>query len=295
MQKNAIKIAVSQYEIEQLPSWQAYEDKIVRLVEQVKNENADLLIFGEYAGLELASWYLKSLEEQFNYIQSILMEHQALYSSLAKEYNLYIQPGTLPVKGEDGFYRNRAYLFSPQGPIAYQDKIFLTPFELQTQLFRPGDTLQVFKTPIGNLGITICYDSEFPSLTHQLIRSDVHLLLVPCCTEKMTGLIRTAIASQARAIENQCYVAQSCLIGKASWCDLIDINTGQSSIYCPADSGFPETGICAQTQLNTPMLIYADLSWEKLEYVRNHGEMRNFHDSQKDIQPILKSIRMTAL
>lgn len=283
-----LTITVAQYEIEKLSSWQAYEDKIVCLVEKAKENNSQLLAMSEYAGLELAGWSTKNrLLDQFEHIQTSLQAYEQLFSSLAKEQQLYIQPGTLPVKEQDGYYRNRAYLFSPNGKIAFQDKIYLTPFELQTTYIRPGKTLTLFETQLGKLGIAICYDCEFPSLVTQLTQAGANLILVPTCTEKISGLTRVSVCSQARAIENQCYVAQSCLVGKADWCDFIDINAGQSGIYCPADLHFPEGGILSQAQLNTPMLIHADLSWEKLEQVRHSGEMRNFYDMQQNQQPLL--------
>lgn len=284
-----MNITVAQYEIERLPSWGAYEDKIVRLVEKAKDEDTTLLALSEYAGLELAGWTDTNLHHQFEFIQTQLQQYQQLYSSLAQQYRLYIQPGTLPVKEQDG-YRNRAYLFAPNGMMSFQDKIHLTPFEKQTKLITPGTELSVFSTEFAKIGITTCYDSEFPLLAHYLCQAGAELILVPSCTEKISGLTRVAISSQARAIENQCYVAQSCLIGKASWCDFIDINIGQSGVYCPADTGFPENGILAQAQLNTPMLINAELTWEKLHYVRENGEMRNYHDMRNNICSHIKTI-----
>lgn len=282
-----IKISVSQYEIEKLPQWQSYEDKTVRLVEEAKLNQSHLLVLGEYAGLELSSWINEKLEKQLEYIQSILDKYKQLYTSLAQQEEIYIQPGSIPVKEKDGYYRNRAFLFAPDGGIDYQDKIYLAPFEHNRGL-RPGSELRIFDTHFGKVGIAISYDSEFPLLAKRLVTAGVNLILVPSCTEKISGLTRVKISSRARAIENQCYVAQSCLIGKASWSEFIDINIGQSGIYCPADIGFPEDGILAHAQLNTPMLIHADLSWEKLSYVREHGEMLNFRDMQEDLNPELK-------
>lgn len=285
-------ITAIQYEIERLPGWGAYEDKIVRLVDKAKETtDTQLILLSEYSGLELAGWTTNTdLTQQFEFIQTHLNDYQQLYTSLAKQYNVFIQPGTLPVKERDGLYRNRAYFFAPNGSIGFQDKIQLTPFEKQTTLITAGTELALFTTPFAKIGIIICYDSEFPSLAQHLCQAGAELLLVPSCTEKMSGLTRVAIASQARAIENQCFVAQSCLVGKASWCDFIDINTGQSGIYTPADAGFPEDGILAQAQLNTPMDIHAELHWEQLKLVRNNGEMRNFTDTRTDLSTILKTI-----
>lgn len=287
-----VKIAVAQYEVEPLPSWQAYEDKMIRLVEQAKERGADLLTLGEYAGLELLAWSkINTIALQFDHLQTLLKDYQQLFLSLAKQYQLYLQPGSLPVKQKNGRYRNRAFLFAPSGKVEHQDKLFLAPFEWQTGCIEVGTELKIFDTALGKVGIMICYDSEFPALTQSLTQQGVKLIIVPSCTEKISGLTRVSVCSRARAIENQCYVAQSSLIGKANWCDFIDINSGESGIYSPADSGFPENGILAQAPLNTPMLIEAELAWDKLVAVRERGEMRNFIDSQKEFSPLLQSIR----
>lgn len=284
-------IVVSQYEIQQLPSFEAYEDKIVRLVESAKESNAKILLLGEYAGLELASWSNNSnLSAQFEFIQKQLPAYQQLFLSLANEHDIYIQPGTLPVLEKDGYYRNRAFLFSPSGEVAYQDKIFLSRFELQSAHFQPANSLNVFVTSIGTFGINISYDNEFPFLAQQLTTNGAGLILIPSCTERISGLTRVAVTARARAIENQCYVAHSCLIGKASWSNLIDISVGQSGIYCPADINFYEDGIIAQTQLNTPMCIATELDFSKLNEVHERGEMQNFSDMQADMDAFLDSI-----
>lgn len=287
-----MKITVAQYQIEQLPSWQTYEDKMVRLIEEAKEADSNLLALSEMAGLELASWIGNdNLKHQLEHIHSTLDQYKQLFISLADQFQMYIQPGTIPVKESDGYFRNRAFLFTPDGKIAFQDKIYLTPFERNMKLFRPGDKLNVFETKHGKIGIATSYDAEFPLISRRLALQGVTLILVPSCTEKFSGLIRVATSARARALENQCFVAQSCLIGKASWCDFIDINTGQSGIYCPPDIGFPENGVLAQAQLNTPMLIHAELSANKLTHVRQHGEMTNFLDMQNnDVKTILDAV-----
>lgn len=278
-----MRIAIVQYEIEALPQWNSYENKIVRFIEEAKQNKAELVTFGEYAGLEAASWMQ---HEQFDYLQSLLSAYQQLFTTLATRHQIYIQPGTIPVKESDGFYRNRAYFFSPDGKMAYQDKIFLTPFEKATGLIKPGTGLNLFSTSIGKIGIVTCYDCEFPPLAQQLVTAGATLLLSPCCTERITGLTRVSICARARAIENQCYVAQASLIGKGSWSDFIDICTGQSGIYTPADTGFPENGILALAALNTPMFIYADLQTEKLLQTRHKGETLNHHDHHEASYPL---------
>jgi predicted amidohydrolase len=283
-----IKVAVMQYKIEQLGQWEAWEDKTVRLVEQAKAENANFLALSEYAGLELAGWTEPDLIKQFDYIHSLHDRYLELLRTLATKYQIFIQPGTIPVRVGKNLYRNRAYVFSPAGKIAHQDKIFLTPFEKSTQLLQADNKLNIIDAGFAKIAILTCYDCEFPALAKPLTSAGVKLIFVPSCTEKISGLTRVSICSRARAIENQCYVAQSALIGTSSWCDYVDINTGQSGIYSPADKDFPEDGILALADLNRQMMISADLNFEKLDYVREEGEMRNFIDSRVDISTTIE-------
>ena len=76
--QDKIKIAVAQYEIEQLTSWQAYEDKMVRLVEQAKDTDANLLMLSEHAGLEIVSWNPTDLAHQFASIQTNLPKYKQI-------------------------------------------------------------------------------------------------------------------------------------------------------------------------------------------------------------------------
>lgn len=290
MKNDKVNVAIAQYEVQQLPSWQAYENKIVQLIEDAKKSDADVLVLGEYAGLELASFTPGTLQQQFEKVQSFVPDYLDLFTSLANKYQIVIQPGTIPILEKDGTYRNRAYLFSPNSKTSYQDKLFLTVSEKETGLFKPGNELRVFEMDFGLMGINICYDVEFPAIANQLVQAGVLLILVPSCTEKISGLTRVSIACRARAIENQCYVAQSCLIGKASWCDFIDMNTGQSALFSPPDIGFPEDGILSEAQINIPMTVQAELSFAKLTHVRLQGEVQNFSDMKQDMKPLFKNI-----
>ena len=277
-----VKIATAQYDIGFLNSWAEYETKIKRWVEAAAGQGARILLFPEYASMELASLFgqevYSSLSKQLAAMQTVHGDYLELFKSLAIKHRCYIQSGSFPVETESKKYRNRAYLFFPDDPSDYQDKLIMTRFENEQWLISPGNELKTFDTEFGRIGINICYDSEFPLLARKQVEMGANLILVPSCTDTLAGYHRVKIGCQARALENQCYVAQACLVGEAPWSEAVDVNIGASAIYTPVDRGFPDNGILAVGELNKVQWVMAEISLPSCEQVRQQGQVFNFRD-----------------
>jgi len=278
----SVNIAAAQYNISFLATWQDYCDKAALWVEEAAQQDANILVFPEYASMELASLFeeeiYSSLSKQLEAMQSLHDDYVALYQSLAVQYQCYIQAGTFPVRIESGAYRNRAYLFMPDGRVDYQDKLMMTRFENEQWLIESGTDIKTFDTEYGKIGINICYDSEFPLLARQQVEAGCVLILVPTCTDTVAGYHRVKIGCQARALENQCYVVQSSLVGEAPWSQAVDVNIGSSAIYTPVDRGFPDDGILAIGKLNAVQWVIAEICLEDVETVRQQGQVFNYRD-----------------
>lgn len=276
------KIATAQYDIGFFWQWSEYQDKIVQWVQEARRQGAEILVFPEYAAMELTSLFGKEvyscLSAQLHEIQSLQQKFIDIFQALAKEQGCVIQPGTFPVQLENGDFRNRAFLFLPDGRIEYQDKLQMTRFENEQWLIKSGTELKCFDTDFGKLAISICYDSEFPLLAHQQVRAGADLILVPSCTDALAGYYRVRIGCQARALENQCYVVQSSLVGEAPWSEAVDVNVGAAAVYTPVDRGFPHDGVLAIGELNEPQWVYADLSFAEIARVRQQGQVFNYRD-----------------
>jgi predicted amidohydrolase len=277
-----IKIATAQYDISFLESWQQYQIKAEHWVADAVEQDAKILLFPEYASMELASLFGKeiysSLSKQLAAMQSLHDDYLDLYRTLAQKYQAIIQSGTFPVKLEDGAYRNRAYLFMPDGGVDYQDKLMMTRFENEQWLIQKGETLRYFDTEYGRIAINICYDSEFPMLARKQVEAGANLILVPSCTDTLAGYHRVKIGCQARALENQCYVVQSPLVGNAPWSEAVDVNIGAAAIYTPVDRGFPDNGILAIGELNAVQWVFAEISLSACGTVREQGQVFNYRD-----------------
>ncbi|MDD1615246.1 MAG: nitrilase (nthA-like) [Methylococcaceae bacterium NSP1-2] len=277
-----VKIATAQYNINFLETWQNYQEKVALWVEEAAQQDAKILLFPEYASMELASLFeeavYSSLSKQLEAMQTLHDDYVVLYQSLATQYQCYIQAGTFPVRIESGAYRNRAYLFMPDGGVDYQDKLIMTRFENEQWLIESGTEIKTFDTEYGKIAINVCYDSEFPLLARTQVEAGCVLILVPTCTDTVAGYNRVKIGCQARALENQCYVVQSSLVGDAVWSEAVDVNVGAAAIYTPVDRGFPDNGILAIGSFNAVQWVIAEICLDDIETVRQQGQVFNYRD-----------------
>lgn len=276
-------IAAAQYPIEQLSDWQAYEQKTTHWIEEAADYGAHMVLLPEYASMELTSLFSetiqRSLPQQLRAMQKLYTDFQTFFQSLAKRFRIYIVAGSYPVEIELNKFNNRATLFYPTGQQAYQDKLIMTRFECEQWHISPTQQLNSFSTDLCKFSINICYDCEFPLFFHhQVMTSDVKMLLVPSCTDSLSGYHRVRIAAQARALENQCYVVQAVTVGQADWSIALNENVGAAAIYAPADPMISETGILAIGKLNHPQWVYASLDFEKITEVRRRGQTLNYQD-----------------
>ncbi|MCF6282235.1 MAG: carbon-nitrogen hydrolase family protein [Candidatus Polarisedimenticolaceae bacterium] len=286
-----IRIAAAQYEMGGFENWAGYEAKLTRWVAEAAGEGAHLLLFPECAAMELLALTPQgrqlALSEQSHAMQVYLDRFIHLHRHLAQQYQLHLLAATLPVEVTQGVFRNRAHLFTPDGSMAFQDKLIMTRFEREQWGLQPGDQLKVFNTALGCIGINICYDVEFPLLTRRQREAGADIILAPSWTDTLAGYHRVKIGSQARALENQCYVAQVPMVG-AGWFDGARACVGRAGVYLPADIGAPDDGILAIGEMNQPAWLYADLSLQQLRSVQRHGLVSNLLDWPSQVRPELE-------
>ncbi|TAN52452.1 MAG: amidohydrolase [Methylococcaceae bacterium] len=276
------RLATAQYDISFLGDWANYENKISRWVGAAADNGAKLLLFPEYFSMELASLFLQeiygSLDRQLDAMQSVFADFHRLFQTQAQQHQVHIVAGSYPVRQNDGSYRNRAYLFYPDGRSDFQEKLQMTRFENEQWSIKAGDSLKVFDTAWGRIGINVCYDSEFPMLARRQVEAGADLILVPSCTDTLAGYWRVRIGCQARALENQCYVVQSPTVGNAPWSEAVDVNIGAAAVYTPVDRGFPDDGVLVIGELNQSQWVYADIDLANIATVRREGQVFNYRD-----------------
>jgi len=279
-----MKIATAAYPLDVLTSWAQYEDKLAHWVAEAAVQGAELLVFPEYAAMELATLdgpeVAADLERSLFSVSDKLEEADRLHVKLAAEYNVHIVAGSGPAATESRPV-NRARLITPTGQVEVQDKQIMTRFEREEWGVIGGNALQVFETAIGKIGILICYDSEFPLLGRAL--SDCDVICVPSVTETLAGYWRVRIGSMARALENQCITAMSSVVGAADWSEALGQSFGAGGIFCPPDRGFPPTGILGLREVNAPGWTIAEADLAQVAEVRADGIVLNRRDWQDQI------------
>lgn len=281
-----IKLAACQYAIELIETWEDYARHLAGLVEAAAGRGAELLLLPEYAGLALAGQLdgaaRSDLQGSIAGIQPLIPRWLALCEELAHGHGIVFQPGTVPMRDPDGQYRNRAFLFGPDGPAGHQDKQIMTRFEREQWRIAAGtDGLRAFETPVGKLGILTCYDNEFPMLGRRLAELGVDLVLAPSCTDTLAGSYRVRIGAQARALENQYAVLSSPTAGTVPWSPALDENHGRAALYVPPDYGMPPSGIVAESAAETveeTSWLHVDIDLADVARLRSEGQVATRRD-----------------
>ena len=134
--------------------------------------------------------------------------------ALAAELKIWLLIGSALVKRADGGAANRSILVAPDGHIAATyDKMHMFDVDLPTgekaresEAYTPGETAVIAATPLGKLGLTICYDVRFPYLYRALAKGGAEIMTVPACFTRPTGEAHWEILLRARAIETGSFV-----------------------------------------------------------------------------------------
>jgi deaminated glutathione amidase len=144
------------------------------------------------------------------------------FAALARELGIHLLLGSFNEASSDpARCRNTSVLFGPDGGVlAVYRKIHLFDVDLaetvrftESATVEPGDRAVTVATPLGRLGLSICYDLRFPELYRRLVEDGAELLAVPSAFTATTGKAHWEPLLRARAIENQCYVLGPAQVG----------------------------------------------------------------------------------
>ena len=280
------RIGCVQWQMRPFHSVEELIQQVEYFVDALSDYQCDLALFPEFFNAPLMG-----LENHIDSIDSIKAlagfteEIVEAVAKLAVSYNINIISGSMPIMEEGELY-NVAYLCRRDGTVETQYKIHPTPHEKKAWIMQGGDTLKVFDTDFGKIGIQICYDVEFPELARLQSEEDMQILFVPFWTDTKNGYLRVRLCAQARAIENECYVAIAGSVGNLPKVDGADIQYAQSAVFSPSDFSFPHDAIMAETTPNTEMTLIVDLDLEKLNVLQNEGSVRNYLDRRRDLYKI---------
>jgi len=284
--KTTARVGCVQWQMRPFDSVEELTQQIEFFIDALSDYQCDLALFPEFfnaplMGIESHVTPIAAIKALSEYSVEIV----EVISRLAVSYNINVIAGSIPVI-EDGELFNVSYLCRRDGTIDSQYKLHPTPHEKRAWIMQGGNDLKVFETDFGRIGILICYDVEFPELGRMLSEQGLQILFVPFWTDTKNGYLRVRCCAQARAIENECYVAIAGSVGNLPKVDGADIQYAQSAVFSPSDFSFPHDAVMAETTPNTEMTLIVDLDLDKLNKLQNEGSVRNYLDRRRDLYKI---------
>ena len=215
------------------------------------------------------------------------------FQQLAVKYHINIITGSMP-ELVNGKLMNVGYLCRRNGTTERYEKIHVTPNEAKYWALHGGSQLKSFETDCGRIGVLICYDAEFPELARLLADQGMDILFVPFLTDTQTAYSRVRHCAQARAIENECYVAMAGSVGNLPRVKNMDIQYAQSAVLTPCDFAFPNTGVKSEATPNTEMILVTDVDLTLLDKLRRQGSVQNLRDRRPDIYTLTAAALLPA-
>jgi predicted amidohydrolase len=200
----------------------------------------------------------------FNEAQTESIER---FGEVATRNNIWVHLGSIPVVHDTGpQLANRSVVISAKGQIeARYDKIHLFDVDLksgeswrESSAYVGGDTPVILNTPLGKMGLAVCYDIRFPDLFSAYAKAGVDIITLPSAFTVPTGAAHWHALLRARAIESECFVIA------AAQCGLHEDGRetyGHSLVVDPWGKVILDMG-------TTPGLAFVDLNLDKIPEVR---------------------------
>ncbi len=287
--KRVVRLGLIQWQMRLYKNLEELMQQAEYFVDAVSGYRSDFALFPEFfnAPLMAENNHLpesEAIRELAKHTPEIVQR----FSELAISYNINIITGSMPeIKGN--LLYNIGYLCKRDGAVERYEKLHVTPDEAKVWGMQGGTELKTFDTDCGKIGVLICYDSEFPELSRLLAEEGMDILFIPFLTDTQNGYSRVRNCAQARAIENECYVAIAGSVGNLPKVHNMDIQFAQSVVFTPCDFSFPANGIKAEATTNTEMILIADCDIDLLRELNQFGSVRNLKDRRKDIFELKKT------
>lgn len=281
--KKIIRLGLVQWQMRTYNNLKDVLDQVEFFVDAVSGYRCDFALFPEFFNAPLmAENNHMSEPDAIRELAKHTGELVTKFSELAISYNINIITGSMP-EIIDGLLYNVGYLCKRDGTKERYEKLHVTPDEAKVWGMQGGTKLKAFDTDCGKIGILICYDVEFPELGRLLADQGMDILFVPFLTDTQNGYSRVRNCAQARAIENECYVAIAGSVGNLPNVHNMDIQYAQSMVFTPCDFSFPANGIKAEATPNTEMILIADVDIDLVRQLNQFGSVKNLRDRRKDL------------
>ncbi len=281
--KRVVRLGLIQWQMRLYKDLEELMQQAEYFIDAVSAYRADFALFPEFFNAPLMADHnhlpeSEAIRELAKFTPVIVQK----FSELAITYNINIITGSMPEIKDELLY-NVGYICKRDGSKDRYEKLHVTPDEAKVWGMQGGNELKTFDTDCGKVGVLICYDSEFPELSRILGEEGMDILFVPFLTDTQNGYSRVRHCAQARAIENECYVAIAGSVGNLPKVNNMDIQFAQSMVFTPCDFSFPANGIKAEATTNTEMIVIADVDLDLLKDLNQFGSVRNLKDRRTDL------------
>jgi predicted amidohydrolase/GNAT superfamily N-acetyltransferase len=285
-----VRVACVQYQMRKVSSFADFARQVTYFVDIASDYRSDFVLLPELFTVQLLSQLdALSPQEGMKKLAAYTPRFSKLMRELAVKYGMTIIAGSHPMyKGER--LLNVCLICLPDGSVVEQPKLHITPNERRWWGISGGNTLTAIQTPKAKIGVLICYDAEFPEAVRHLADEGAEILFVPFCTDNRQGYLRVRYCAQARAIENQIYVALAGNVGNLPDVDNMDVQYGQAAVITPSDFAFARDGIAAEADSNEETVLVCDLDLDDLHDSRSEGTVTPRLDRRPDLFELVVKI-----
>ncbi len=281
--KKIVRLGLIQWQMRSYKNLDELLEQAEFFIDSVSGYRSDFALFPEFFNAPLMAENnhmpeAEAIRELAKHTEAIVQK----FSEFSVSYNINIITGSMPEMKGDRLY-NVGHICKRDGSVERYEKLHVTPDEAKIWGMQGGKGLKTFDTDCGKIGVLICYDVEFPELSRILADDGMDILFVPFLTDTQNGFSRVRHCAQARAIENECYVAVAGSVGNLPKVQNMDIQFAQSMVFTPCDFSFPTNGVKAEATPNAEMILIADVDIDLLRELNQFGAVRNLKDRRKDI------------
>ena len=278
-----VRISCVQYQMRKVKSFDDFARQVTYFVDIAADYRSDYVLLPELFSVQLLSQTdaltpMEGIRQLTEYTE----QFTDLIQDLAVRFGITIIGGSHPVKVGEKII-NTCFVCLPDGHMVTQPKLHITPNERKWWGISGGKTLGAIDTPKARIGVLICYDIEFPEASRFLADEGAEIIFVPFCTDNRQGYLRVRYCAQARAIENQVYVAMAGNVGNLPDVVNMDVQYAQAAVLTPSDFAFARDGIAAEADSNEETVLVCDVDLDTLHTSRSLGTVTPRLDRRGDL------------
>lgn len=281
-----VRIGLVQFDMRPASGLAEFLGRVEFFLEALSAAGADFAVFPEYVtGPLLPLYHRGDTAAAIRELAELTPEVRDFFIRQAVARRINIIAGSMPWMDRYTLY-NYSFLCRRDGTWDYQAKLHATPGEEREWAMAGGSEVRAFDTDCGRIGILVCYDSEFPEVARMLADHEVRILFVPYCTDSEAGCLRVRYCAQARAVENECYVAAAGSVGILPNAGYMDLHYARSAVFTPLDTPFPHRGIAVEAPPGIEMCLTAEVDLRLLAKLHTSGSVQNLRQRRRDLRAV---------